>query len=137
MFPSLSPSATTTVIAEAFDLHVDTPKKNPVDHKLLSNNKGFVETRVLLPIDRLSSHRKDSASLGRGGAGPGIYVLALIDHSVSFKQKTGLSYTSFRNCHHLQMTLSQFYEVVNNPNDTELLNENVKSALQEHTNMLS
>ena len=39
-------TSTVTCVSDALDLHIDEPKSNPI----LKGNKGFVETRVLIPI---------------------------------------------------------------------------------------
>ena len=69
-------TSTFTCVCDALDLHVDIPKKNPI----LNGNDGFIETRVLIPIDFLSTFDSKDSPLGRGRGGPGVYVVALIDH---------------------------------------------------------
>ena len=62
-----------TCMCDAVDLHIDVPKKN-------NGNTAFVETRTLIVVDFLSTFDVSDPPLGRGGAGPGKYVMAIIDH---------------------------------------------------------
>ena len=60
-------------MCDAVDLHIDVPQKN-------GRNTAFVETRTLVVVDFLSTYDSSDPPLGRGGAGSGKYVVALIDH---------------------------------------------------------
>ena len=120
-------TSTVTCVSDALDLHIDEPKSNPI----LKGNKGFVETRVLIPIQFLSSSNIKHPPLGRGDGGPGVFIVGLIDHSISFTQKVGglKNYKDFRRQEGIELNLEDFWEVVNDPNHTERNNENIKNAV--------
>jgi hypothetical protein len=69
-------TCTFTVISYATRLHVDTPKK----HCLLKM-KSFWENKLLMEVPSRGTHDVKGLALGRGGAGRGKFVLAVLDHS--------------------------------------------------------
>lgn len=97
---------TVTCVSDALDLHIDEPKSN----QILKGNKGFVETRVLITIQFLSSSNIKHPPLGRGGGGPGVFIVGLIDHSISFTQKVGglRNYKDFRRQEGIEINLENF-----------------------------
>ena len=90
----LRTTSTVTCVSDALDLHLDEPKSNPI----LKENKGFVESKVLIPINFLSTSNPKNPHLGRSGGGLGVFIVGLIDHSLSFTQKFGelQNYKDFR-----------------------------------------
>ena len=124
-----------TCIADAVDLHIDKPKKNA----FMPENEGFVETRILVAIDFLSTGDRDDPPLGRGGGGPGVYVIALIDHQDSFRKRVGgqMNYTQFRRNQGIQLRVSEFFAVVNDPNHRERTNRDMRNAIMVYNRMLT
>ena len=102
-----------TCISDTVDLHTDIPKKNI----FMDGNDGFVETRVLVAMDFLSSFSKKDPHLGHGGGGPGVYVTALIGHSDSFKKKKkkvsgSMDYKSFCKEQGIEVRATKFLDIV-------------------------
>ena len=79
----------------------------------------------------MSTSNPRDQPLGRGDGGPGVYIVALIDHSISFTKKVcGLQrYTEFRREEGIQLSLDDFWEVVNNPNHIRCNDEIVTDVL--------
>ena len=82
--------STVTCVSHALDLYIDEPKSDPI----LKGSKGFVKTRVLISIDFLSTLDLKYPPLRGNGGDPGIYIVALIHHSITFTQKV----SRFQNC---------------------------------------
>ena len=115
-----------TCLCDAVDLHIDTPKKN-------GGNTSFVESRTLIVVDFLSTCNLSDPPLGRGGAGPGKYVLALIDHPYgTFRNRTGGdNWYEFRNNHGIQLTVPEFFEVIANRNRASITDQNLSRAVSD------
>ena len=124
-----------TCISDAVDLHRDIPKKNA----FMKGNEGFVETRVLIAIDFLSTFDKGDPPLGRGGGGPGVYIVALIDHPDSFRKRVGrvMDYRQFRKEQNIQLRVTDFFQVIENPNCIERSDLNTMAAIREYHRMVS
>jgi hypothetical protein len=69
-------SCSITVISYATRLHVDTPKV----HRLFKA-KSFWENKLLVEVPSQGTHDLRGLALGRGGAGRGKFVMAILDHS--------------------------------------------------------
>ena len=124
-----------TCIADAVDVHIDKPKKNG----FMPGNEGFVETRVLVAIDFLSTGDRADPPMGRGGGGPGVYVIALIDHPDTFRRRVAgqMDYTQFRRDQGIQLRVSEFFEVVDDPNHIERTNRDMRNAVRVYNRMLA
>ena len=118
---------TFTCIVNALDLNIDEPKSNSI----LKGNKRFVETRVLISINFLSTFTPKDPSLGRGGGGPRVFIVSLIDHSLSFTQKVSQlqNYTDFRKQEGIEPDLDAFWAVVNDPKYIEYNSGNIQNAV--------
>ena len=124
-----------TCIADAVDVHIDKPKKNG----FMPGNEGFVETRVLVAIDFLSAGDRADPPMGRGGGGPGVYVIALIDHQDSFRKRVGgqMNYRQFCRDQGIQLRVSEFFEVVNDPNHRQRTNRDMRNAIRVYNRMIT
>jgi len=115
-----------TCMCDAVDLHIDIPKKN-------GGNNGFVETRTLVQVNFLSTFDIADPPLGRGGAGPGKFVIALIDHPYgTFVNRTGGdNWYEFKNQHGIQMTVPHFFKVVRDRNHVDRDDANTARAVRD------
>ena len=107
-------TSTVTCVTDTLDLYIDEPKSNVI----LGENKGFLETRVLIHIDLLSTSNPNNLLLRRGSGGPKLYIVAFIDNRISFTQKVGglQNYTDFRRKEKIELSLDDFGRVVNDLN---------------------
>ena len=87
-------TSTVTCVSDTLDLHIDEPKSDPI----LKGKKGFVETRVLIPIKILYTSNPENPPLWRGGGSLGVFIVGLINNSLTFSQKVGglQKYKAFR-----------------------------------------
>jgi hypothetical protein len=81
-FFHLLSSCSFTIIAYATRLHVDTPKAHP-----FIPVKGFWENKWIIDVPSKSTHDVTGPALGRGGAGRGKFVFAVLDHSYDLCDK--------------------------------------------------
>ena len=88
---------------------------------------------TLIVVDFLSTCNLSDPPLGRGGAGPGKYVLALIDHPYgTFRNRTsGDNWYEFRNNHGIQLTVPEFFEVIANRNRASITDQNLSRAVSD------
>ena len=78
-FECLISTCSLTVISYAVGLHTDTASKHPV--QVLASVGSFIENKMILPVSMFRRERSD-VPLGRGGMGNGVFVFAVIDHSL-------------------------------------------------------
>lgn len=64
-----------TLVAHAMGKHVDTGTKLSA-----VNCPGFIENKVILAAPERSTNVGTGLALGRGGAGPGVFAWAIVDH---------------------------------------------------------
>ena len=79
----------------------------------------------------LSSSNIKHPPLVRGNGGPGIFIVGLIDHSLSFTQKVGVlpNYKDIRKQEGIELNLNDFWEVVDDPNHIQHHNKNIQNAV--------
>jgi hypothetical protein len=75
-------SCSFTIIAYATRLHVDTPKVHP-----FLPLKGFWENKWIIDVPSQSTRDLTQPALGRGGAGRGKFVFAILDHSYDLSDR--------------------------------------------------
>jgi hypothetical protein len=111
-----------SVVESALFHHKDITHKH-ADHPKLS---AFFEPKTLHVVAN-KSHDKTFPPLGRGGAGRGKYVFALLDHS--FGETTGdWRWAEFRDRHALPMTLAQFLDWIRTGRMPEVARDHVREA---------
>jgi hypothetical protein len=111
-----------SVVESALFNHRDNTRKHPDHPKLFS----FFEPKTLHVVPS-KSHDKTFPPLGRGGAGRGKFVFALLDHS--FAETTGgWRWDEFRDRHALPMTLAQFLDWVGTGRMPEAVSDNGREA---------
>jgi hypothetical protein len=80
--PINASSCSFTIIAYATRLHVDTPKVHP-----FLPLKGFWENKWIIDVPSQSTRDLTQPALGRGGAGRGKFVFAILDHSYDLSDR--------------------------------------------------
>ena len=102
----LTVSAKLSLVECPLMFHQDKTRKHPD----MSTAESFLEPKTLHLAPCKSSNIPTDPPLGRGGAGCGQYVYALLDHS--FGETTGWQWGGFRDQHRLPMNQRQFLDWV-------------------------
>ena len=121
----------TTALADAVGFHRDKSKRD----KKTKKHVPFVENKMLFQVPFMSTYDKDDPPLGRGGAGPGVFVFAgtlpqcfedffplrnplthslpypVLDHS--FKERTGRNYRDYAQQQGIDIPHRDFAQMVN------------------------
>ena len=118
-----------TILMAAVFYHYDHTKK----HIDLPNALDFLEIKMLFVIPSCCGDLKafpNMPALGRGGAGPGQFMLAWIDHS--FEQITGRRWNVFRDANfpnpQNQPNLHQFFQMIRMNNPVAAPNDDIQAV---------